>query len=74
MVRSADERLAVSTPTPERRAEGAARCRYQKGQHVICASPTLVERHLKAAGSAGLVIDPQKIVWVPYIPDREYDK
>eukprot|EP00892_Ulva_mutabilis_P009320 jgi/Ulvmu1/6760/UM030_0096.1 len=48
--------------------------RYQKGQHVICASPTLVERHLKAAGSAGLVIDPQKIVWVPYIPDREYDK
>ena len=41
---------------------------------MICASPTLVERHLKAAGSAGLVIDPQKIVWVPYIPDREYDK
>lgn len=49
-------------------------CRYQKGQHVICASAALVERHLKAAGSAGLVIDPQKIVWVPYLPDREYDK
>ena len=52
----------------------AVGCRYQKGQHVICASAALVEQHLKAAGSAGLVIDPQKIVWVPYIPDREYDK
>ena len=48
--------------------------RYQKGQHVISASPSLLEHHLKAAGSPGLIIDPKKIIWVPYIPDREYEK
>ena len=26
---------------------------YQKGQHVLCAAPKLLEKHLKAAGSAG---------------------
>ena len=45
---------------------------YQKGQHVICAAPSVVERHLKAAGSAGLPVDPARIVWTPYDPSREY--
>jgi histone acetyltransferase MYST1 len=49
-------------------------CRYQKGQHVICAAPKLLEQHLQAAGSPGLVIDPSKIIWTPYNPDREYEK
>eukprot|EP01025_Chloroclados_australasicus_P012017 TRINITY_DN15465_c0_g1_i1.p1 TRINITY_DN15465_c0_g1~~TRINITY_DN15465_c0_g1_i1.p1 ORF type:complete len:321 (+),score=13.86 TRINITY_DN15465_c0_g1_i1:139-963(+) len=48
--------------------------RYQKGQHVICAAPKLIEAHLKSAGSQGLVIDPKKIIWTPYNPDREYEK
>jgi hypothetical protein len=58
---------------PENTAPLPAR-RYQKGQHVICAAPKLIEQHLKAAGSPGLVIDPAKIIWTPYNPDREYEK
>ena len=27
---------------------------YQKGQHVICAAPHVIDAHLKAAGSPGL--------------------
>jgi histone acetyltransferase MYST1 len=45
---------------------------YQKGQHVICAAPKVIERHLKAAGSAGLPVDPARIVWTPYSAEREY--
>jgi histone acetyltransferase MYST1 len=45
---------------------------YQKGQHVVCAAPSLLEKHLKAAGSAGLPVDPARIVWTPYSADREY--
>ena len=29
---------------------------YQKGQHVICAAPAVIERHLKQAGSPGLQV------------------
>ena len=29
---------------------------YQKGQHVICAAPSVIERHLKNAGSPGLQV------------------
>jgi len=45
---------------------------YQKGQHVICAAPGVIERQLKAAGGPGLVVDPSKIVWTPYNAEREY--
>jgi len=45
---------------------------YQKGQHVVCAAPSLLKRHLKAAGSAGLPVDPARIVWTPYSAEREY--
>ncbi|KXZ44682.1 hypothetical protein GPECTOR_63g11 [Gonium pectorale] len=45
---------------------------YQKGQHVLCAAPKLVEKHLKAAGGPGLVVDPSKIVWTPYNAERDY--
>ncbi len=41
-------------------------------KHVICAAPKLVEKHLKAAGGPGLVVDPTKIVWTPYNPERDY--
>ena len=27
---------------------------YQKGQHVLCAAPDVLERHLRSAGSPGL--------------------
>lgn len=53
---------------------GAGVRRYQKGQHVICAAPKLIDQHLAAAGSPGLVIDPSKIIWTSYNPDREYEK
>lgn len=29
---------------------------YQKGQHVICAAPSVIDRTLKAAGSPGLEV------------------
>ncbi|GIL77107.1 hypothetical protein Vretimale_3121 [Volvox reticuliferus] len=45
---------------------------YQKGQHVICAARHLIEKHLKAAGGPGLVVDPTKIVWTPYNAERDY--
>ncbi|MCO5603996.1 hypothetical protein L7F22_058153 [Adiantum nelumboides] len=39
---------------------------YRKGQHVICADPKLLERHLKAAGKGGLEVDPTKLIWTPF--------
>ena len=45
---------------------------YQKGQHVICAAPIVIESHLKNCGSAGLEVDSTKIVWSPYDAAREY--
>ncbi|KAL3699918.1 hypothetical protein R1sor_017940 [Riccia sorocarpa] len=39
---------------------------YRKGQHVICADPKLLERHLKAAGRGGLDVDASKLIWTPY--------
>lgn len=47
---------------------------YQKGQHVVCAAPHLVEMNLKKAGGPGLVVDPAKIVWTPYNAERDYAK
>lgn len=38
---------------------------YIKGQHVICAAPHVIEEHLRKCGSAGLEVDPTKIVWCP---------
>ena len=40
---------------------------YHKGQHVICAAPHVIEAHLKKCGSAGLVVEPSKIVWNPFV-------
>ncbi|GAX84744.1 hypothetical protein CEUSTIGMA_g12166.t1 [Chlamydomonas eustigma] len=45
---------------------------YQKGQHVLYAAPKVVEKYLKQAGDAGLVVDPSKIIWTPYNAEREY--
>jgi histone acetyltransferase MYST1 len=45
---------------------------YQKGQHVICAAPTVLAARLAAAGSAGLPVDPSRIVWTPYNAHREF--
>jgi len=39
---------------------------YRKGQHVICADPKVLDRHLKAAGIAGLEVDVSKLIWTPY--------
>jgi len=46
---------------------------YTKGAYVICASPELIEKHLKAAGSAGVPCDPSAIIWSPYDPERARD-
>ncbi|KAL8482028.1 hypothetical protein ACS0TY_028256 [Phlomoides rotata] len=39
---------------------------YRKGQHVICADPKILDRHLKAAGRGGLEVDVSKLIWTPY--------
>lgn len=39
---------------------------YRKGQHVICADPKVLDRHLKAAGKPGLEVDASKLIWTPY--------
>ncbi|KAG6435983.1 hypothetical protein SASPL_100864 [Salvia splendens] len=39
---------------------------YRKGQHVICADPKVLDRHLKAAGGGGLNIEVSKLIWTPY--------
>ncbi|KAE8729373.1 Histone acetyltransferase of the MYST family 2 [Hibiscus syriacus] len=35
---------------------------YRKGQHVICADPKVLDRHLKAAGHGGLEVDVSKLI------------
>mmetsp|Transcript_13381 Transcript_13381/g.54026 ORF Transcript_13381/g.54026 Transcript_13381/m.54026 type:complete len:572 (+) Transcript_13381:187-1902(+) len=45
---------------------------YQKGAYVICAAPELIEKHLKAAGSPGVEVDPTKLIWTPYNAEKEY--
>jgi len=47
--------------------------KYQKGQHVLCASAKEVEKHLKAAGGPGLEVDSSRIIWTPYNAEREYN-
>ena len=39
---------------------------YRKGQHVICADPKVLDRHLKAAGRGGLEVDVSKLIKTPY--------
>jgi hypothetical protein len=39
---------------------------YQKGAYAIIADPESVARHLKAAGSAGVPVDPSIIIWHPF--------
>ena len=34
---------------------------YQKGQHVLCAAPDVLERHLRSAGSPGLEVRVWKV-------------
>jgi len=46
---------------------------YTKGAYVICASPELIDKHFKAAGSGGVPCDPDAIVWSPYDPERARD-
>ena len=41
---------------------------YQKGQHVICAAPKLIDRHIKEAGNFRYDVDAAKLIWTPYTP------
>jgi histone acetyltransferase MYST1 len=43
---------------------------YQKGQHVICAAPHIIESHLKNCGSEGYPVNPAKIVWSPHVIEK----
>jgi histone acetyltransferase MYST1 len=45
---------------------------YQKGAYVICAAEELIDKHLKAAGSPGVEVDPAKLIWTPYNAEKEY--
>nr|DAD40203.1 TPA_asm: hypothetical protein HUJ06_014526 [Nelumbo nucifera] len=46
--------------------QGLDLIQYRKGQHVICADPKVLDRHLKAAGRGGLEVDVSKLIWTPY--------
>ncbi len=39
---------------------------YQKGQHVICAAPELLDRHIKEAGNFRYLVDANRLIWTPY--------
>ena len=45
---------------------------YQKGQHVICAAPELLDRHIKEAGNFRYLVDPCRLIWTPYQLTQEY--
>ncbi|KAL4541910.1 hypothetical protein Ndes2526B_g06406 [Nannochloris sp. 'desiccata'] len=51
--------------------EGLKMIQYQKGQHVICAAPDVIEMHLKNCGSEGYPVNPAKIVWSPISVQKE---
>ena len=36
------------------------------------AAEELIEKHLKAAGSPGVEVDPAKLIWTPYNAEKEY--
>ena len=44
---------------------------YAKGQHVLFADHAKIEGALKKAGSTGLPVDPKKIIWTPFNPDKD---
>lgn len=46
---------------------------YKKGNHVIYAPMELIHVRLQEAGSPGLEVDPDLIMWVPYDARAEYD-
>ena len=46
---------------------------YKKGVHVIYAPMELIHVRLQEAGSPGLEVDPDLIMWVPYDARAEYD-
>ena len=45
---------------------------YQKGQHVLCAAPSVISHHMKMAGRPGVEVDPKKLIWTPYDSSRDY--
>lgn len=47
---------------------------YVNGQHVICAAPDVIEDHIKKSGSPGLLVEPSKIIWTPYIEGKNMHK
>jgi histone acetyltransferase MYST1 len=51
--------------------EGLNMIQYQKGQHVICAAPHVIDYHLKNCGSEGYPVNPAKIVWSPICVQKE---
>lgn len=46
---------------------------YNKGQHVIYAPMELIHVRLQEAGSPGLEVDPDLIMWVSYDARAEYE-
>lgn len=57
---------AIKTDDVRETLQNLELIQYRKGQHVICADPKLLERHLKAAGKSGLDVDTAKLIWTPY--------
>jgi len=84
---TAESHMLLLTPTPYSREDvdifaGSVTHMWIKLMHVGPQMPAaswallnrlmLLSRNLKEAGSAGLAVDPSKIVWTPYHAEREY--
>ena len=48
-----------------------ATLQHQKGQHVLCAAPKVIEQIL-SRDRPGVPVDPAKLIWTPYNSERDY--
>ncbi len=55
-IRELGELTAIKTDDIISTLQFLALIQYQKGQHVLCAAPDVLERHLRSAGSPGLEV------------------
>jgi hypothetical protein len=44
---------------------------FTSGRYVIYAPPDMVQAHLKNAGSQGKPVKAEKLVWTPWMGDRD---
>ena len=55
-IKELSDMTAIKTDDIISTLQHLALIQYQKGQHVLCAAPSVIDRVLKGAGSAGLEV------------------